>query len=74
VRTQLLVVTPIVLVVLAPDLGLSSGSIDEPFRIMQPNDAIAWSVAILGLNLAIGVRASSHSVSRRSSGSAPTRR
>lgn len=35
-------------------VGFSPGSIDQPFRIEQLNQVIAFSVAILGLNLVVG--------------------
>lgn len=40
--------------VLAAQLGLSFGSIDQPARIGQLNAAIAFAVAILGLDVVIG--------------------
>ena len=50
----LLVVGAIVYVPFAADVGFAPGSIDQPFRIGQLNQVIAFAVAILGLNLVVG--------------------
>jgi branched-chain amino acid transport system permease protein len=38
----------------ASQVGFAPGSIDQPFRIGQLNEVIAYAVAILGLNLVVG--------------------
>ena len=38
----------------ASEVGFAPGSIDQPFRIGQLNEVIAYAVAILGLNLVVG--------------------
>jgi branched-chain amino acid transport system permease protein len=50
----LLAVAAIVYVPFAVDVGFAPGSIDKSLRISQLNNAIAFAVAILGLNLVIG--------------------
>jgi branched-chain amino acid transport system permease protein len=49
-----LAIAAIAYVPLAADIGFAPGSIDDPGRISQLNQVIAFAVAILGLNLAIG--------------------
>ena len=44
----------VVYVVFAHEIGFAPGTIDQPFRIGQINDVIAFAVAILGLDLVIG--------------------
>lgn len=44
----------IVYVPFAADVGLAPGSIDHPLRVSQLNQLVAWSVAILGLQLVTG--------------------
>jgi len=50
----LVVAAVLIYIPLAYKTGFAPGSIDKGFRISQLNDVIAYSVAILGLNLVIG--------------------
>jgi branched-chain amino acid transport system permease protein len=50
----LIVAAAAVYVPLAIDVGFTPGSIDQPLRIGQLNETIAFAVAILGLNIVIG--------------------
>ena len=50
----LIAAAAIVYVPLASDVGVFPGSIDKAFRISQLNNAIAFAIAILGLDLVIG--------------------
>jgi branched-chain amino acid transport system permease protein len=49
-----LVLAAIAYVPFAHRVGFAPGSIDQPFRIEQLNQVVAFSVAILGLNLVVG--------------------
>src|SRR5688500_3433968 len=49
-----LVVAALVSVPFAAEIGIAPWSIDEPIRIGQLNQVIAYAVAILGLNLVVG--------------------
>jgi branched-chain amino acid transport system permease protein len=50
----LLAAAAVVYVPFAVDVGFAPGSIDKALRISQINNAIAFAVAILGLNIVIG--------------------
>ncbi len=54
VGAWLLAAAVLAYVPLATEIGFAPGSIDQPFRIHQLNQVIAWAVAILGLQLVTG--------------------
>jgi len=49
-----LAIAPILYVVFAHRFGWTWGSVDKAYRLVQINDVVAYAVAILGLNIAIG--------------------
>jgi branched-chain amino acid transport system permease protein len=49
-----LALAPIVYIVFAHRFGWTWGSVDKVYRLVQINDVLAYAVAILGLNIAIG--------------------
>ncbi len=49
-----LAITPILYILFAHRFGWTLGSVDKAFRLVQINDVVAFAVAILGLNIAIG--------------------
>jgi branched-chain amino acid transport system permease protein len=49
-----LAIAPIVYILVAHRFGWTLGSVDKAYRLVQINDIVAYAVAILGLNIAIG--------------------
>jgi branched-chain amino acid transport system permease protein len=49
-----LALAPIFYVIFAHRFGWTWGSVDKVYRLVQINDVVAFAVAILGLNIAIG--------------------
>ena len=49
-----LAITPILYILFAHRFGWTLGSVDKAYRLVQINDVVAFAVAILGLNIAIG--------------------
>ena len=49
-----LAIVPILYILFAHRFGWTLGSVDKAYRLVQINDVVAFAVAILGLNIAIG--------------------